>query len=93
MAISWEAVAKKLSRTIRDRRLLLNLSQADLARLAGLSLRRVQQIEAGENLNPSLKTIFRLADALTTDIAALLTYSHTEVARKRSTRPVPSRKQ
>ncbi len=72
MAKSWEATVQRVSRSIRERRLLLNLSQADLARLAGVSYRRVQQIEAAEVANPSLRVLYRLANALQADIADLL---------------------
>lgn len=73
MVKKWEIIAQRLSRSIRERRLVLNISQGDLARLAHVSLRRVQQIEAGETYNPSLKTVCNLAQALDTDIVELLT--------------------
>jgi transcriptional regulator with XRE-family HTH domain len=84
VAKSWEATVQRLSRTIRERRLLVNLSQADLARLAGVSYRRVQQIEAAEVANPSLRVLYRLATALQTDIADLLRPTQDRDTQKRA---------
>jgi transcriptional regulator with XRE-family HTH domain len=84
VAKSWEATVQRLSRSIRDRRLHLNLSQADLARLAGVSYRRVQQIEAGEAVNPSLRVIYRLSKALQTEIVDLLRPVQDRATRKRA---------
>jgi transcriptional regulator with XRE-family HTH domain len=72
---AWEATIERLARSIHDRRLNLGLSQPDLARLAKVSLRRVQQLEAtatGAEANPSLRVLHRLAAALETDIPGLL---------------------
>jgi len=71
VAKSWEATVQRLSRSIRERRLLADLSQADW-RACRRAYRRVQQIEAAEVVNPSLRVLYRLAMALQTDIADLL---------------------
>jgi transcriptional regulator with XRE-family HTH domain len=84
VAKSWEATVQRLSRSIRDRRLFLNLSQADLARLAGVSYRRVQQIEAAEVANPSLRVLYRLSKALQADVADLLQPTQDRSIRKRA---------
>lgn len=47
------------------------MSQADLARLADISLRTVEQIEANV-YNPSLRIICQLADALDINVSELL---------------------
>ena len=88
---SWDEIAKHLSQTIRERRLDLNISQGDLARIARISLRRVQQLEAGENSNPSLKTVYSLANALDTDIVELLSVKSVISARRtRANKPADS---
>jgi len=62
-----------LARSVRERRLLLEISQSDLARLSGVSLRRIQQIESESELaNPSLRVLFQLAASLNTTVSALL---------------------
>ncbi|MBD5657255.1 MAG: helix-turn-helix transcriptional regulator [Candidatus Eremiobacteraeota bacterium] len=58
---------------MKDRRLLLDLSQPDLARIAGVSLRRIQYIEAeNESSNPSLRVLVQIASALKTSVPELL---------------------
>jgi transcriptional regulator with XRE-family HTH domain len=70
---------------VRERRLLLDLSQADLARLADVSLRRIQQIEAeSPTANPSLRVLSQLAEALRTTISELL--------KAEKVRPKPTRR-
>jgi len=48
---------------VRKRRELLGLLQPQLAAIAGVSRRTLQLIEAGK-ANPSLETLFKIADAL-----------------------------
>lgn len=73
MGDPWKTILRQLSRSVRERRLLLDLSQADLARLADVSLRRIQQIEAeSETANPSLRVLSQLSVALRTTIPELL---------------------
>jgi transcriptional regulator with XRE-family HTH domain len=82
---SLEATVRSLSRSIRERRLSLDLSQADLARLAGVSYRRVQQMESSDaTLNPSLRLLFKLARALKLDIADLLSPVPERTGRRRA---------
>ncbi|MBD5654666.1 MAG: helix-turn-helix transcriptional regulator [Candidatus Eremiobacteraeota bacterium] len=58
---------------MRDRRLSLEITQADLARISGVSLRRIQQIEADSELaNPSLRVLFQIATSLDTTVVVLL---------------------
>jgi ribosome-binding protein aMBF1 (putative translation factor) len=56
-------------RMLRERR---GLAQDDLAYMAGLATRHLQKIEAGQ-VNATLRTIARLAAALTIDAGALVT--------------------
>jgi transcriptional regulator with XRE-family HTH domain len=84
VSTSWEATTLRLCRTIRHRRLDLGLSQPDLARLAGLSLRRVQQIEAGQAANPSLKAIYLISKALQLDMADIFALPLEKSSRQRA---------
>ena len=46
VADTWRLTVKHLARAVRERRLSLDLTQVDLARIADVSLRRVQSIES-----------------------------------------------
>lgn len=48
---------------IRERRVLLKLTQQDLADYTGLSLRIIKSIERGKG-NPSIATLEKIADTL-----------------------------
>jgi DNA-binding XRE family transcriptional regulator len=64
---------KHLALAVRERRLSLDLTQVDLARIADVSLRRVQSIESeSEASNPSLRIVFQIAVALKTTVPDLL---------------------
>ena len=52
-----------LGKQIADRRKELNISQADLAEMAGVSLHTVNGIESGR-ANPSVKVLFELLQVL-----------------------------
>lgn len=56
---------------LRDKRTATGLSQDRLAARAGISTRYYQSIEAADN-QPSLETVFKLADALQCPYADLL---------------------
>ena len=59
---------------VRERRLALGLTQAQLARAAGINPRQIQKIESGEIRlgNITLANAARLAEALGLTIEALL---------------------
>ena len=57
------ATLKDVSKTLRERRRELGVSQADLARLSGLSLHGVSDIETGKG-NPTLETLLKLVEVL-----------------------------
>jgi len=48
---------------IKERRVLLGLTQRDLSDYTGLSLRIIKSIEAGK-ANPSVATLSKIADVL-----------------------------
>lgn len=48
---------------IKERRVLLGLTQQDLADYTGLSLRIIKSIEGGKG-NPSMDTLSKIADVL-----------------------------
>jgi transcriptional regulator with XRE-family HTH domain len=68
MSLVMRFVGAKLRRLREDR----FISQRDLARLAGVSPTTVMQLETGQNLNPRLSTIRKLAEALAVDPGALV---------------------
>lgn len=52
-----------LSDTIKERRAQLNISQVDLAEMAGVSLATVKDIERGKG-NPSITTVEKILAVL-----------------------------
>jgi len=48
---------------VKERRVLLNISQETLAEIAGVGLRTLKQIERGKG-NPTLNTLYKIADVL-----------------------------
>lgn len=61
-----------LGDTIRQKRLDQKLTLPELARMAGVSKGYVSELESGAAARPSAETLFRIAKALGTTIAALL---------------------
>lgn len=55
------------SNILKERRTRLDISQADLAEMAGVSLATVKDIERGKG-NPSLQTTEKLLDVLGLEI-------------------------
>lgn len=60
--------------TVKDARLSKGLTQKSLAQVAGINIRQIQKIEAGEIDigNVTLRNAIALADALHTDVRELL---------------------
>ena len=58
-------------RKVRDLRNQYNMSQSELARRAGISQSLLSDIESGK-VNPTIKTLTKLAKALKVPITALL---------------------
>jgi transcriptional regulator with XRE-family HTH domain len=50
-------------KTLKKRRIMLQVNQETLALLSGISLRTVKQFESGKG-NPTLETLQKLADVL-----------------------------
>lgn len=61
----------KLPEILRERRVLLRLTQADLADIAGLSIRTIGDIEKGKG-NPSLSSLEKVASILGMEITAVV---------------------
>ena len=53
----------EISKTLRERRRELGVSQADLARLSGLSLHGLSNIETGKG-NPTMETLLKVLQVL-----------------------------
>lgn len=53
----------KLYETIKERRVLLDLTQQDLADITGIGLRTIKLIESSKG-NPSVDTLSKLGQAL-----------------------------
>ena len=53
----------EISKTLRERRRELGVSQADLARLSGLSLHGLSDIETGKG-NPTMETLLKVLQVL-----------------------------
>ena len=57
----------KILKIVKKRRLLLGITQQDLADFSGVGLRTIRQIEAGKG-NPSLETITNILNVLGVEI-------------------------
>jgi transcriptional regulator with XRE-family HTH domain len=66
---------EQLLKTIRARRQLLKVTQADLAELSGVSLRTVKSIEEG-TANPTVEIIAKILDILGLSLAVAERVSH-----------------
>ena len=53
---------------LKERRKALQVTQATLAELSGVSLRALKQFESGKG-NPTLETLSKLADALGMEVS------------------------
>lgn len=65
-------MAESLGEHIRSIRTALGLSKAQLARKAGVSQSVMNDIEAGKNNNPSIKTLWKLGHAMGLSLSELL---------------------
>lgn len=61
-----------IANKIRQRRKKLGLSQDKLSKLAGVAYNTIVKIESGENPNPTLDTLQKIAKALNISIKKLL---------------------
>lgn len=68
-------MSRKLStiaKNIRKYRKKLGLSQDKLSKLAGVAYNTIVKLESGENPNPTIKTLIKIAGALKVDVSKLL---------------------
>ncbi len=68
--MKFETFAKRLGRRLASIRQDKQMTQAQLARESGLSLKYVSMIESGTN--PSIRTVMKVCDALGTDVADVM---------------------
>jgi len=61
-----------IGKNIRGLRLKRDISQDRLSKLADLSLNTVVKVESGRNLNPTIKTLSRIAKSLNVKIDDLI---------------------
>lgn len=61
-----------ISIKIRQYRRKLGLSQDKLSKYAGVAYNTIVKIESGENPNPTIETLTKIAQALKVDIANLI---------------------
>lgn len=64
--------ARSLGAFVRQRRKSLNLKVKDLARATEVSTSYISQVELGRQVDPSLRTLRSLAEALNVDLPTLL---------------------
>ena len=61
-----------IAKNIKQKRKTLDLSQDKLSKLAGVAYNTVVKIESGENSNPTIETLRKMAKALNTGIDELI---------------------
>jgi len=61
-----------IAKNIRQHRKELNFSQDKLSKLAGVAYNTIVKIESGENPNPTIETLQKIANALEVSIEELL---------------------
>ncbi len=65
----------KLIETIKERRVVMKVTQETLAELSGVGLRTLKQFESGKG-NPTLITLQKLADVLGLEVSLKLKNSN-----------------
>lgn len=60
-----------LIKTIKERRVVLNVTQETVAELSGVGLRTLKQFESGKG-NPTLQTVQKIADVLGMEVSLKL---------------------
>ncbi len=61
-----------IAKNIKYHRKRIRLSQDKLSKLAGVAYNTIVKIESGENLNPTIETLMKIAEALKIDISDLV---------------------
>ena len=57
-------MSNELGRTIKESRLIMGMSQTDLARNTGVDTKTISLIERGIRIKPNIDTLLKLADVL-----------------------------
>ncbi|OGZ45796.1 MAG: hypothetical protein A3C84_03290 [Candidatus Ryanbacteria bacterium RIFCSPHIGHO2_02_FULL_48_12] len=65
-------ITASLARNIKKYRLLVGISQDKLSKAANVTLHAITKIESGATLDPRVKTIKKIADALGRTVDELL---------------------
>jgi transcriptional regulator with XRE-family HTH domain len=83
----WSDYAQRFATSLRATRERLNLSQEDVAYRAGLTRFTYQKYEKGESrpgspINPSLRSLLGIAQALEVDLDELLPHPAPDVRRR-----------
>lgn len=60
-------ITKIIGTRIKSRRIMLGMSQSDLAKLCGISFQQIQKYECGQT-NISCERLFQISNSLTTPI-------------------------
>ena len=68
----------KIIQTIKERREALRVTQENLAKLSGVGLRTLKQLESGKG-NPTLTTVQKLGDALGLELVLVVKNSAHEL--------------
>lgn len=63
---------QKLSQNIRRLRKKVNLSQEELAKQIGITYSTLAKLESGVNSNPTLDTLWKIADSLAVSLDDLV---------------------
>lgn len=74
----FEYLQKQIGYKIKAHREAQNMTQADLAKITGISNTYICQIENGRSNNISLSTLFLIVDALNVDITEIIYYTDLE---------------
>lgn len=69
---AFRMIKKAFGQALKERRMKAKLSQEKLAQESGISLRYLQDLEAGKR-QPTLTTLFKLAHGLGTKPQSLIT--------------------
>jgi transcriptional regulator with XRE-family HTH domain len=78
-------IMEKLASVVEARRTELGYSQQTLAKKAGMSLTYISEVERAER-NPSISSLFKLADALDCEASQLLQQAEVAVRQEESSR-------
>jgi transcriptional regulator with XRE-family HTH domain len=64
MSDTFEFIRKSFGRVFRAKRKLVGLTQAEVAKIAGVRPETVYRLESGRDTNPTVKTLERMLRAV-----------------------------